>query len=59
MGVGKSKNVIKDACPIGHAKPTTLEELKELYTNESSMCKIIYETIEEGKIEKVRYWIFL
>ena len=32
MGVGKSKNVIKEAYVIGHAKPTTLEELKELYT---------------------------
>ena len=38
MGVGKSKNLIRESCPIGH--------------NEPSMCKIIYETIEKGEIKK-------
>ena len=68
MGVGKSKNdprknsnsasekpidqkIIKEVCSNGNPVPKT--ERDELYRNESSMCKIIYQDIKDGKIIKI------
>jgi len=45
----KDKSKIKESCPIGHGKPMNKDEIDKL---ESSMCKIIYEIIENGKKEK-------
>ena len=49
MGVGESKNIKKEICILGHGTPTTKREIDELYTNESSMCKIVFQDIEDGK----------
>lgn len=46
----KYKNIKKEKCIIGHEKPINKDEIDELYTYESAMCKIIYQTIEDGKI---------
>ena len=47
----ESHNRKKESCPIGHGKPITKEEIDELSRYQSSMCKIIYETIKKGKKE--------
>ena len=48
--ITESQNIIKEECIIGHGKPTNKDEINELYEYESSMCKILYQSIEEGKI---------
>ena len=51
MGSCFSINEIKrEKCINGHGNPTTFEEIKELYKYESSMCKIIYQIIKNGKV---------
>lgn len=44
----KKNMVVKEGYPQTHAKPTTKDELDDLYLNESSICKIIYKQ-KEGK----------
>ena len=46
----ESKNIIKESCIIGHGNPMSLDEINELYKYESSMCKIICQSIDEGEI---------
>jgi len=48
----ESYNKQRESCSIGHGKPINKEEIDELSRFQFSMCKIIYETIENGKIEK-------
>ena len=46
----ESKKIKKEICLFSHATPMTKDEIDDLYLNESSMCKIIFQTNKNGNI---------
>ena len=52
MGVGRSKGkkqeIKKDVIFITHAAPMSKNEVDDLYSYESAICRITFETIQDG-----------
>ena len=57
----KNESEIKKECILkGQGNPVSKKEIIELFNMEKSMCKILYEKIENNEIKKGKAkWIFL